>query len=386
MTDWIELQKTFEFSVYAKRDLVLVKGEGARVWDTEGNEYIDCVAGLGVLALGHCHPVLVDAVTEQVRRLTNCSNLFYNDKGAGLFQRLNEISPKGLNRAYFCNSGAESVEAAIKFARYTTKKTDFICAEGGFHGRTMGAVSATHNPEYRKDFQPLVPGFHFAPFNDFDALAGLVTIQTAGILLEVVQGDGGVNMGEESYFQKVQNLCREKGILLIIDEVQTGLCRTGKWFACDHYGLEPDIMCLAKAMAGGIPMGAVLCTDRIQPLVRKHGSTFGGNPLACAASLAVIDFMIAEKLYEQVYEKGIYFRDKLSQSPLPKVRQIRHLGLMIGIELTEPAGDTILKLQQKGLLVMSAGEKVIRLLPPLTISFEELDLAAERLTDVLGQS
>ena len=349
MTDWIELQKTYEFSVYAKRDLVLVRGKGARVWDADGNEYIDCVAGLGVVALGHCHPVLVNALTGQAQRLGNCSNLFFNDQGAALFQRLAEISPNGLNRTYFCNSGAESVEAAIKFARHTTGRTDFICAEGGFHGRTMGAVSATHNPDYRKDFEPLVPGFHFTPFNDFDKLAGLVTTQTAGILLEVVQGDGGVNIGQESFFHQVQDLCREKGILLIIDEVQTGLCRTGKLFACEHYGLEPDILCLAKSMAGGIPMGAVMCSDRIQPLVRKHGSTFGGNPLN-----------------------------------LPGVREIRHLGLMIGIELTEPAADTILKLQQKGVLVMSAGEKVMRLLPPLTIPQEDLEMVAARLADVLA--
>jgi acetylornithine/LysW-gamma-L-lysine aminotransferase len=384
MTDWLAIQKTYEFCVYTKRDIVLCRGEGARVWDQDEKEYIDCVAGLGVAALGHCNPVLVNAITEQANRLMNCSNLFYNEAVARLSRKLAEIAPSRLKRAYFSNSGTESVEAALKFARYTTGRTDFICAEGGFHGRTMGSLSATHNPEYRNDFRPLVPGFHFAPFNNFEKLAGKITSDTAGILLEVVQGDGGVHIGQESYLHHVQNLCREKNILFIIDEVQTGLCRTGKLFACNHYRLEPDILCLAKSMAGGLPMGAVLCADTVQVPVRKHGSTFGGNPLACAASLAVIDFMIAHKLDDQVCKKGDYFRTRISQRSLPKVREIRQLGLMIGIELNEPAAGSIQKLQDRGLLVMSAGENVIRLLPPLTISYDELDIVISRLTGVLS--
>lgn len=383
--DVLTLQKTFEFCVYEKRDLILIRGEGARVWDEKGKEYIDCVAGLGVTALGHCHPILVDAISEQSQRLMNCSNLFYNDSAARLLERLNQISPVSLNRAYLCNSGTESVEAALKFARYTTGKTDFICAEGGFHGRTFGAASATYNPEYRDVFKPLVPGFHFTPFNDFKKLAALVSKKTAGILLEVIQGDGGVNIGQEIYFNQVQDLCRKKDLLLIIDEVQTGFCRTGKMFASDHYDIKPDILCLAKAIAGGIPMGAVLCSDRIEAPIRKHGSTFGSNPLACAASSAVIDFMVSEKLDEQVREKGDYFQQKMSAGDLPKVRQIRNLGLMIGIELNEPVADTIIRLQDRGVLVMSAGEKVVRLLPPLTITYEELDTVINRLMEVLSK-
>ena len=380
----MELQQRYEFDVYPKRDVVLVRGEGARVWDDAGREYIDCVAGHGVANLGHCHPKVVEAVAEQARRLMICSGVFYSDVKARLLERLVGIAPGGLTRAYLCNSGAETIEAAIKFARFTTGKHELVCAMRGFHGRTMGALSATFTREYREPFVPVVEGFRFAPFNNFAKLEAQVGDDTAAVLLEVVQGEGGVNLGKAEFFSRVGDLCRERGVLLVIDEVQTGFCRTGKMFACEHFGLEPDILCLAKAMAGGLPMGAVLCSDKVTPPVGRHGSTFGGNPLACAASLAAIDAMVEERLDQAAAEKGAYLRERLEASELPKVRELRQLGLMIGIELKEKSQPYLVRLMERGVLALPAGATVLRLLPPLTITRAELDTVAEALVEVLS--
>ena len=384
MLDYLALEKKYEIGVYAKRDIVLIKGKNARVWDQNGKEYIDCVAGLGVGNIGHSNEKVAAAVAEQAKKLMVCSNLFANDVRGLLLEKLVNITPKNLTHAFLCNSGAESVEAAIKFARFVTQKTDFICAIDGFHGRTMGALSATYKLKYREEFEPLVPGFHHVPFNDFEELAKVVSQNTAGVILEIVQGEGGINIGKEEYFRNVKALCESQNILLIIDEVQTGFCRTGKMFACNHFGLEPDMLCLAKSIAGGIPMGAVVCSDKVKIPVGKHGSTFGGNPVACAGALAAIDFMIENRLDEQAKQKGDYFVGKLRNFRLPRVKEIRYLGLMIGIELKDEVNFTISKLMEKGVLVFPAGSNVIRLLPPLTISYKELDIVAEKLREVLG--
>lgn len=383
MTDFKELEQTYEFDVYPKREIVLVRGRNAKVWDSEGREYVDCIAGHGVASLGHCNDKVVEAIQTQSRQLISCAGTFYNDIRARLLEKLVGIAPQGLKRAFLCNSGTESIEAAIKFSRFTTKRKEFVCAMRGFHGRTLGAVSATFNPEYRKDFEPLVPGFHYVPFNNFDKLKEKVSDETAGVILEIVQGEGGVHLGERDYFAQVRKLCDENNLLLIIDEVQTGFCRTGKMFACNHFDLEPDILCVAKAIAGGLPMGAVLCSDKVQPPMGKHGSTFGGNPLACAAALAAIEFMLENKLDEQAREKGDDFVAKIKQRSFANVREIRHLGLMIGIELKEKSTPHLVKLMEKGVLALPAGATVMRFLPPLTISHEELDFVAEKLTEVL---
>ena len=380
----MELQRRYEFDVYPKRDVVLVRGQGARVWDDAGREYIDCAAGHGVASLGHCHPKVAEAVAEQARRLLTCPGIFYNDVKARLLERLVGIAPGGLTRAYLCNSGAETIEAAIKFARFTTGKHELVCAMRGFHGRTMGALSATFTREYREPFVPVVEGFRFAPFNNFAKLEAQVGDDTAAVLLEVVQGEGGVNLGKAEFFSQVGELCRERGVLLVIDEVQTGFCRTGKMFACEHFGLDPDILCLAKAMAGGLPMGAVLCSDKVTPPVGRHGSTFGGNPLACAASLAAIDAMVEERLDLAAAEKGAYLRERLESSELPKVRELRQLGLMVGIELKEKSQPYLVRLMERGVLALPAGATVVRLLPPLTITHGELDTVAEALVEVLS--
>ncbi|MFQ5865129.1 MAG: aspartate aminotransferase family protein [bacterium] len=383
MTNYIELEQRYQINVYPKRDIVLVKGKNARVWDQQGKEYIDCIAGHGVANLGHGNEKVITAIHEQAKKLITCSNVVYNDTRALLLEKLVNIAPKNLKKAFLCNSGAESIEAAIKFVRYNTKKTESICAMRGFHGRTMGSLSATFNPKYRDDFKPLLPGFHHVPFNNFEKLKEKVNARTAGILLEIVQGEGGVNVGKEQYFRKVRDLCDEKGILLIVDEVQSGFCRTGKMFACNHFNLEPDLLCLAKSMAGGLPMGAVLCSDKIEFEVGKHGSTFGGNPLCCAAAIAAIDYMLEHNLAQQAKEKGEYFISQFGRHDLDKVREIRHLGLMIGIELKEKAKPYIVKLMDAGVLALPAGSTVIRLLPPLTIGYEELDFVVENLVGVL---
>lgn len=384
MIDYMAIQKQYEFDVYPKRDIVLVKGKGARVWDTQGKEYIDCSTGHGVANIGHCNEMVTRAIAEQAQTLITCDGTYYNDKKALLLQKLISIAPDNLKRAFLCNSGTEGIEAAIKFARYSTRKKNFICANRGFHGRTLGSLSATFQPKYKEDFEPLVPGFKFAPFNNFEKLAAEVDDQTAGIILEIVQGEGGVYIGDGDYFQQVRELCNEKGIVLIIDEVQTGFCRTGKMFACQHYDLQPDILCVAKGIAGGVPMGAVLCSDNVEIPAGKHGSTFGGNPLACAAAIAAIDFMITNQLEIQAAKKGSYFLEKLKKYEFPNVREIRQVGLMIGIELKEKVTPYLIQLMELGVLALPAGQLVLRLLPPLTISFEELDEVADKVIQVLN--
>jgi acetylornithine/LysW-gamma-L-lysine aminotransferase len=341
------------------------------------------VAGHGAALIGHGNSWLAEAIYKQALKLISCPGIFYNTTRALFLEKLMAIAPSSLRRAFLCNSGTEAVEAAIKFARFATKKKKFICAYRSFHGRTLGALSATFNPKYRKDFEPLVPGFHFVPFNNFNKLIEAVDEDTAGIILEPIQGEGGVHVAEKEYLQKVQQLCKEKEILLIIDEVQTGFGRTGKMFAIEHFEIEPDIMCLAKAIAGGIPMGVLLLSSSIPAPRGKHGSTFGGNPLACAAALATIDFIVNNNLPYLAAEKGAYIINKLRKINSEKIREIRGLGLMIGIELKEKASPYIKKLMKEGVLALTAGPSVLRLLPPLVIEYEQIDYVVEKLEKVL---
>jgi acetylornithine/LysW-gamma-L-lysine aminotransferase len=373
-----------QWPLYAKRGIVLVRGENARVWDAEGNEYIDCVSGHGSMNIGHGNLEIQRAIARQAARMISCSNIFYNDTRAGFLHKLQSIAPPGLRRIFLCNSGSESIEAAIKFARYSTERPDIVCAVNGFHGRTLGALSATHAPHYRNGFGPLLEGFSFVPFNKFEKMEAAVDHRTAGVILEIVQGEGGVNPGNRDYFTKVQNLCRRQGVFFIVDEVQTGWGRTGKMFAIDHFSLQPDMVCLAKSIAGGLPMGAVLGNERIDLPEGKHGTTFGGNPLCCAAASAVIDILIRDDLPQQAADKGRYLLNKLKSLPLPAVRESRGLGLMIGLELRGKVKPYLLKLMDRGVLALPAGPSVLRLLPPLTISYEELDRVIEALLQTLN--
>ncbi len=383
MTGYMAIQEESELDVYLKRGITLVRGKNSVVWDGNGKEYIDCISGHGVANTGHCNEDVIKAIQDQSQKLITCSGPFYNDKRAELMHLLAETAPGKKNRIFLCNSGTEAVEAAIKFARYTTGKSEFICAKRGFHGRTFGSLSATYKPVYKKEFEPVVQGFSHVPYNNFDSLKESLTENTAGVILEVVQGEAGVYPGKKDYFKSVQSLCRKKGILLIIDEVQTGFCRTGRMFASQHFELEPDLLCLAKAMAGGLPAGAVVCSPAIKVPVGKHGSTFGGNPLVCAAALAAINYMTGHQLDVQSEKKGDYIVRILNIAHLNKVREIRHMGLMIGIELKVKAGDFIKKLTNEGILVLSTGKTIIRLLPPLTISYEQLDHVAGNLISML---
>ena len=381
--DYKQIQQQCEFDIYPKKDIVLVKGKDSFLWDENGKKYIDCMTGHGVASIGHCNEKVIEAIETQARNLITCTGSFYNNKRAVLMEKLVEFTPSGLNKVFLCNSGTETIEAAIKFARFSTDKSDFICAMRGFHGRTLGALSATYTPKHRERFEPLLDGFSFVPFNNYQELASKISGHTAGIILEVVQCEGGVYVGDKKYFQQVQQLCREKNILLIIDEVQTGFCRTGKKFAVEHFDIQPDILCVAKAIAGGFPMGAVICKDSVEPPVGKHGSTFGGNPLACAAAIASIDFMMENRLEKAATEKSDYLVGKLKETNLPKVKEIRHLGLVIGIELEEDVQPYLEKLMESGIFALNAGPTVIRLLPPLTIEYTELDVVIEQLIKVL---
>jgi len=383
MKDYKALTQKYEIDIYPRRDVVLVKGKGARVWDDQGNEYIDMSSGISVANVGHCNDMVVEAISSQAAKLITCANTFYNDTRALFLEKLFSITPKNITKAYLSNSGAEAVEAAIKFARLTTKKTKFITAMKGFHGRTMGALSATYKKEYKEDFEPLVPGFSSVPFNNFEKLAAAVDDSTAGIILELVQGEGGINIGDKEYFNAVRKLCDEKNILLIIDEIQTGFCRSGKMFAIEHYGIEADMMTLAKSIGGGFPMGVLLCSDKIKAAPGKHGSTFGGNPLACAAGIAAIDFMLQNKLWEQAEAKGKYFKEKLSAFNLSAVRDIRVFGFMIGIELKDKSQPVIVELLNRKILSLPAGTTVLRLLPPLVVSYEDLDTVIKNLVEIL---
>jgi len=383
MKNYKELIDNYEVAVYPKRDLVIVKGKEATVWDDEDYEYIDCVAGIGVATIGHSNPAVVKAITEQAETLITNACVFYNDTRALLLEKLNQITPPNLKRSFLTNSGTEAMEAALKFARISTGKTDFITAMKGFHGRTMGSLSGTFKPEIRKDFEPLVPGFSFVPYNNLEKMEAAITERTAGIILELIQGEGGINIASQEYLEGVRALCDKHDILMIIDEIQTGFCRTGKMFAIEHFGIEPDIMTVAKGIAGGFPVGAAICSDKVNVPFGKHGTTFGGNPLASAAGLAAIDFMLDNDLAEEARKKGDYFVSKLNVDELSKVREVRHKGLMIGIELKEKVQPYLQQLMEEGVLAMPAGKIVLRMLPPAVITYEQLDKVAEVLNRIL---
>ncbi len=379
-----DLENQYGLNLYAKRDAVIVRGEGATVFDTEGRAYIDCAAGISVANAGHCHPDIVAAMQQQAAQLTVVANTLYNDRRAELLQRLIETSPTGLNRAYLCNSGSEAIEAALKFARLATGRTDFVTAMRGFHGRTMGAVSATFTKKYRDPFAPLIPGFSYVPLNKIEKLDAAITENTAAVLLELVQGEGGVNIADAQYIAAARQLCNDRGALLIIDEIQTGLCRTGKFFACEHYDLQPDMVTVAKALASGIPIGATLLNDKINVDPGLHGTTFGGNPMACAAAIATLDVMKNEDLAAKAHGTGEYFEQRLAEKPLAQVRELRRRGLMIGIELKSKVQPILEQLMARGVIALPAGATVLRLLPPLIIERDQIDTVINHLHELLA--
>ncbi|MFZ6026870.1 MAG: aspartate aminotransferase family protein [Chloroflexota bacterium] len=385
--DIFELESRHTPGLYAKRDVALVRGEGALLWDSNGKQYIDCDSGHGVANLGHCRPEIAKAIGEQATRLVTCFESYYNDQRALLLEKLTSLTP-GLERAYLCNSGTEAVEAAIKFARFATGRTKIVAAMRGFHGRTMGALSATWNKHYREPFEPLVPGFSHIAYNNVEALQKAVDGETAAVLLEAVQGEGGIYVGSAEFLLAAQALCRQHGALLIVDEVQSGFARTGKMFAYQHTdGLAPDMLCVAKSIAGGVPMGATLLGQRVKPLQPGlHASTFGGNPLSCAASLVALDLLERENLAQQAAEKGAYLIEQLTKIQSPLLREVRGIGLMVGIELKQKIAPYLRALTANGVLALPSGMTVLRFLPPLVISYEQLDRVVAVVEQVLNQT
>lgn len=382
--DIVAIENKHTSGVYAKQTLTIVRGQGASLFDAEGVEYLDCASGHGVANLGHAHPKIAEAIYKQASTLITLFETFPNDQRAMLMEKLTSLIP-GLDRVFFCNSGAESVEAAFKFARISTGRKNFIAAMRAFHGRTYGALSATFNKKYREGFDPLLPGVSHVPYNNVDALDKAVDEETAAVILEVVQGEGGVYPATLEYLQAVRRICDERGALFIVDEIQTGFGRTGKMFAIQHYGLTPDLLTCAKSLAGGVPMGAVLIGQNVKNLTPGvHGSTFGGNPLSCAAANAALDVMKEEDLPGQAAAKGAYLLEKLKRIESPHIREVRGLGLMVGIELKHKVAPYIKALQERQIIALNAGMTVIRLLPPLVISYQQLDHLITVLTEVLA--
>jgi len=383
MQNIIEIENKHTSGVYAKQALTIVRGQGASLFDVDGVEYIDCSSGHGVANLGHAHPKIAEALYKQASTLITLFETFPNDKRAELMEKITSLVD-GLDRVFFCNSGTESVEAALKFARISTGRKNIVAAMRAFHGRTYGSLSATFNKKYREGFEPLVPGFSHVVFNNIESLENAVTAETAAVILEVVQGEGGVYPANLEYIRAARRICDERGALLIVDEIQTGFGRTGKLFAIEHFGVTPDLLTCAKSIAGGVPMGAVLIGRNVKNLIPGvHASTFGGNPLACAAAIAALEVIAEEDLPRQALVKGAYFQDGLRALNIPAVREVRGIGLMIGIEMKHKVAPYIKALQEKKIIALNAGMTVIRLLPPLVITYDQLDLVLDALEEVL---
>jgi len=384
------IENSYLASVYQKFPAAIVKGKGAVLYDVKGKEYIDCMGGYGVSLVGHCHPRVIKAIREQSERLIACHGSYYNDKRAELLEKLVKISPKGLNKIFFCNSGAESVECALKAARKYTGKNGIVSMVRGYHGKTLGALSATWSPKYRRPFQPWInPNLKFVPFGTIEKADEAVTEETAAIIVEPIQGEGGVHIAPDGFLQGLRDLCDDRDALLIFDEVQTGFGRTGHMWASEHWDVTPDVMCVAKAMGGGFPIGATIAKGEIMDslAVGEHSSTFGGNPLACAAASATIDVILDEKLADRALVLGEHFRQILKGmvDDLRVLREIRGLGLMIGLESRLFIRDVLMKALERGLILLYSGKNVIRFLPPLVIEKSQLEKAAEILREIFGE-
>ncbi len=356
------------------REMMITKGKGCTVYDENDREYLDLVAGIAVCSTGHCHPEVVAAIQEQAAKLIHCSNLYYVPNQAVLAEAL--VRKTGLSKAFFSNSGAEANEAALKLARIRTGKKEFIACEHGFHGRTCGSLSCTHKPVIREPFMPLEPKTTFVPYNDAEAIAKAVTPDTAGVIIEPIQGESGVIIPHDGYLKEVREVCDEKGILMLVDEVQTGMGRTGTWLDCQHENVKPDIVSLAKGIASGFPMGAIVAREELEFKRSEHGSTFAGGPIACAAALASISVIAG--VLPDVGSKGDQFADRL------KAYNPRHRGLMIGITIGDKCGLVQQKCKDAGVLVNCAADGNLRIVPPLVITSEEIDRACSVLDEAIN--
>ncbi|MCF7805573.1 MAG: aspartate aminotransferase family protein [Candidatus Marinimicrobia bacterium] len=384
------MEEQYGSGAYGLRGITLTHGEGARIFDDEGNSYVDCVAGHGAAILGHAHPVIVDAMHEQSQRLMACSNSFSNDQRARLLERLihncNHLDDANFSRAFLTNSGTEAVEAALKLARHATGRSEIIATMRCFHGRTFGSLSLTWRKKYRKPFEPLVPDVNHIPLNNIEAAQEAITEETAAVVVEPVQGEGGVIPADSAYLEALREQCDETGTLLIFDEIQTGFGRTGEWFAFQHHNVVPDVLTLAKGIAGGFPMGAMVFRESVEPFSNGiHGSTFGGNPLASAVSLATMGILEEQNLPARSKELGAkaleYLSEELEDTQI--IRGIRGFGLMIGIELRRRVTPVLKELMERGILALPAGSTILRFLPPLNIPEEEWEFVLEETVAIL---
>jgi len=368
---------------YTRMPAIFVKGKGSVLTDIHGKKYLDFFPGWGVSNLGHCHPKVMGAVREQIGKLIHIPNNLYNPHQAKLAKELIRIAFEG--KIFFCNSGAESVEAAIKFARMygEGRKFEIITTVNAFHGRTIGALSATGQHKHQKGFEPLVPGFKYVPFNDLNALKAAVNDKTAAIMIELIQGEGGINIASKEYVKAIRQICDEKKILLILDEVQTGMARTGEIFAYKHFGITPDIMCLAKALGGGLPIGAMIVKKELADIFKPgmHGSTFAGSPLVCKAALGVIKAIYAEKMMKNVKAQGPYLIEKLNElkSKHGIIKEVRGLGLMIGVELTADGTAIFKECFSRGLIINCTQGNVLRIMPALNVTRRQINRAVHLL-------
>ena len=386
--DWLAVEKRHDSGVYAKSDFVITRGEGAYVYDTEGNRYLDLINGIGVGFLGHGHPKVVAAIKAQAERLMVLPQVFASDRRAEFYRVLTDVLPEPLSRVFPTNSGTEAVEAALKFARAATGRKKFVAAMRSFHGRSFGSLSVTWEKKYREPFKPLVEPVTFIPYNDVRALEEAVDEETAAVMLEPVQGEGGVRPATPAFLQAARERTERTGALLILDEIQTGFGRTGRLFAFEHYGVVPDILTLAKPLGGGFPLGAMVTTDAVADRMPKgaHGSTFGGNPLAMAAGTAAIQAIVEERLWERAERLGRVFMEALRKIESKKIREVRGLGLMVGVELKEKAAPYSKRLaEEHRILSIQAGPTVMRFLPPVVVTEEELLRAAEAVGEVLNE-
>ena len=368
-----DIEDAHTSGAYPKRPLEIVRGEGVYAFDPNGNRYIDATSGQGVAHLGHAHPNVVQAISQQAGTVITCPEIFYNNRRAELYQHLTGVLPDEISRFFLCNSGTEANEGALKVARLLTKRDGIVAAMRGFHGRTMGSLSMTWNPKYNKRFKGWTMSVQHVPYNNLEKAAETINDNTAAVVVEAVQGEGGVNPGDLDYLRGLRELCNERGALLIVDEVQTGFGRTGRWFAFEHADIVPDVVAMGKGIAGGVPMGAVAWRSDLGTLPGgTHGSTFGGNPLACAAAIATIRTLKDDQLVERSANLGAWMLDELRALNHDYVREVRGRGLMIGLELRGRVTPVLKSLQERGVLALPAGKTVLRLLPPLIITQDQL--------------
>jgi acetylornithine/LysW-gamma-L-lysine aminotransferase len=379
----------FMGNLYQRFPVTIEKGEGAHVWDVDGKEYIDCMGGYGVALVGHKNKRVNDAIKEQIDKIITVHSSLYNKTREEFLTTLIGLAPKGLTQVHLNNSGAEAIEAAMKFARKFTGKKGMVAMKGSYHGKSFGALSLTFNPKYRKAFAPLVEKVSFASYGDMESLRSVIDDDTAFVILEPIQGESGIIVAPEGFLQEVRKLCDEKGIVLIFDEIQAGLGRTGRLWACDHWNTAPDILCLAKGIAGGVPMGATLVRPDILASISKgeHSSTFGGNPISCAAGTAALKAITEDGLIENSDKMGKLFREGLEKlkEKHTLIREIRGKGLMIGIEMKFEVKDILMGLIKKGVLMLYSGRNILRILPPLVISEDDVTKVLHALDSVLTE-